>query len=171
MRIITSSEMRVLEAAAISSGSVTGLDLMERAGIGVVDALIDWRGDIPGRVLVLCGPGNNGGDGFVIARHLRQRGSAVDVMLPGDESRLPPDAATNLRRWREIGEVQPFDLAMPGRPPILSLMPCSALASAARLKMSRRRWKGARPWSASIFLPGFVLKAGPHSVEGRSGRI
>lgn len=117
MRIITSSEMRVLEAAAISSGSVTGLDLMERAGIGVVDALIDWRGDIPGRVLVLCGPGNNGGDGFVIARHLRQRGSAVDVMLPGDESRLPPDAATNLRRWREIGEVQPFDLAMPGEAP------------------------------------------------------
>jgi hydroxyethylthiazole kinase-like uncharacterized protein yjeF len=57
--------------------------------------------------VVLCGPGNNGGDGFVVARLLRERGWGVEVFLYGDPDRLPPDARVNYERWRGMGEVVP----------------------------------------------------------------
>ena len=107
--LLTAAQMRAIEQAAIESGEVTGLELMERAGRGVVDAILEWRPELataPHRAVVLCGPGNNGGDGFVVARLLKQRGWEVEVYLYGDEVRLPPDAAENARHWREIGEIQ-----------------------------------------------------------------
>ncbi len=67
---ITSSDMRALEQAAIASGRVTGLELMERAGQGVVEAVFEEWPELAKathRAVVLCGPGNNGGDGFVVA--------------------------------------------------------------------------------------------------------
>ena len=85
------------------------MELMERAGRGVVEAILDWRPELAKtsrRAVVLCGPGNNGGDGFVVARLLKQRGWDVEVFLYGDEAKLPPDAAENARRWRELGEVR-----------------------------------------------------------------
>ncbi|MEM7507602.1 MAG: NAD(P)H-hydrate dehydratase [Pseudomonadota bacterium] len=104
--------MRAMEQAAIDSGEVTGLELMERAGRGVVDAVLAWRPELATtshRAVVLCGPGNNGGDGFVIARLLKQRGWEVEVYLYGNEAKLPPDAAENARRWREVsGTVRPW---------------------------------------------------------------
>ena len=57
------------------------------------------------RAVVLCGPGNNGGDGFVVARLLSERGWAVEVFLYGDPETLPPDARVNYERWVEMGEV------------------------------------------------------------------
>jgi hydroxyethylthiazole kinase-like uncharacterized protein yjeF len=59
--------------------------------------------------LVLCGPGNNGGDGFVIARLLRDRGWEIDLYLFGDPDKLPPDAARNHARWVGLGAVTPWD--------------------------------------------------------------
>lgn len=109
--LLTAAQMRAIEEAAIASGEVTGLELMERAGRGVVEAILDWRPELataPHRAVVLCGPGNNGGDGFVVARLLKQRGWEVEVFLYGDEKMLPPDAAENCRRWRVLGEVRPF---------------------------------------------------------------
>lgn len=120
MEPITSDEMRKIEQEAITSGRVTGLELMERAGRGVVEAIFEtWpalempsRGtsppEFPGlsestRAVVLCGPGNNGGDGFVVARLLAERGWDVDVFLYGDAEKLPTDARTNYERWCEIG--------------------------------------------------------------------
>ncbi|MBK0397765.1 NAD(P)H-hydrate dehydratase [Limibaculum sp. M0105] len=116
--LLTAAQMRAIEQAAIASGEVTGLELMERAGRGVVEAILDWRPELataPHRAVVLCGPGNNGGDGFVVARLLRERGWEVEVFLYGDEAKLPPDAAENCRRWREMGEVVRVrpDTAMP----------------------------------------------------------
>lgn len=111
MQLLTAAQMRAIEQAAIESGNVTGLELMERAGRGVVEAIFDWRPELAktsGRAVVLCGPGNNGGDGFVVARLLKEKGWAVDVYLYGDEAKLPPDAATNASRWRELGEIQPW---------------------------------------------------------------
>jgi len=109
---LTAERMRAIERAAISSGAVSGLDLMERAGHGVVDALFEeWpkfgrrRPGERHRAVVLCGPGNNGGDGFVVARLLRDRGWQVEVYLYGDPARLPPDARTNYLRWAESGRV------------------------------------------------------------------
>ena len=107
--LLTAAQMRAVEQAAIDSGDVTGLDLMERAGAGVVEAIFEWRPELAEgerKAVVLCGPGNNGGDGFVVARLLKQRGWTVDVFLYGDEAKLPPDAAENARRWRELGEVK-----------------------------------------------------------------
>ena len=105
--LLTAAQMRAIERAAIESGEVTGLELMERAGRGVVEAILEWRPELatsPHRAVMLCGPGNNGGDGFVVARLLKQRGWEVDVFLYGDETNLPPDAAENHRRWQEVGE-------------------------------------------------------------------
>ena len=109
--LLTASEMRAIEGAAIESGDVSGLTLMERAGRGVVDAVFDTWPELAAtshRAVVLCGPGNNGGDGFVIARLLHEWGWEVDVFLLGDPSKLPPDAKTNHDLWSKLGDVAPL---------------------------------------------------------------
>jgi hydroxyethylthiazole kinase-like uncharacterized protein yjeF len=99
--------MRAIEAAAIASGEVTGLELMERAGKGVVEAIFKEWPELRAtshRAVVLCGPGNNGGDGFVVARLLKEWGWEVEVFLYGDPEKMPPDARVNHDRWRGLGE-------------------------------------------------------------------
>ncbi|WP_418593607.1 NAD(P)H-hydrate epimerase [Ponticoccus sp. (in: a-proteobacteria)] len=102
--VLTAAGMRAVEHAAMESGRVTGLELMERAGQGVVEAILEHWPD-GRRALVLCGPGNNGGDGFVVARLLAGLGWQVEVLLLGDADRLPPDAKVNCDRWRRMGPV------------------------------------------------------------------
>jgi hydroxyethylthiazole kinase-like uncharacterized protein yjeF len=112
--LLTAAEMRAIERAAIESGRASGLDLMERAGRGVVDAVFaEWPhlAQVPGRAVVLCGPGNNGGDGYVIARLLRAWGWEVAVFAIGAPDQMPPDAARNRARWEEMGVVSPLDAA------------------------------------------------------------
>ncbi|THD72695.1 NAD(P)H-hydrate dehydratase [Thalassobius vesicularis] len=109
--ILTAAQMRSIEQAAIESGEVTGLELMERAGRGVVEAVFEeWPSYrlSPRRAIVLCGPGNNGGDGYVVARLLRDLHWDVTVFSLGDPEKLPPDAKTNYRRWLALGDVQPL---------------------------------------------------------------
>ncbi len=104
--LLTAAQMRAIEGAAIESGEVTGLELMERAGRGVVEAVFAAWPDLaaaPHRAVVLCGPGNNGGDGFVVARLLREWGWEVEAFLWGDPDRLPADARANCRRWCGMG--------------------------------------------------------------------
>ncbi|HEX8238625.1 MAG TPA: NAD(P)H-hydrate dehydratase [Allosphingosinicella sp.] len=74
--ILTAEEMRAAEAAAIAAG-VPAAELMERAGTAAAEAIWRFAGPMP--ALVLCGPGNNGGDGYVIARRLAERGMKVRV--------------------------------------------------------------------------------------------
>jgi len=103
-KILTTAQMRAAEAAAIASGAVSGLELMERAGQGVVAAVrAVWPGLVAARAVVLCGPGNNGGDGYVVARLLAALGWDVFVLATAAPERLPPDAAANARRWRAVG--------------------------------------------------------------------
>ncbi|MBU2935505.1 MULTISPECIES: NAD(P)H-hydrate dehydratase [Pacificibacter] len=109
--LITGSQMRAIEAAAIASGTVTGLELMERAGRGVVEAAFnEWPSlaETSHRAVVLCGPGNNGGDGFVVARLLKQQGWDVDVFLYGEAEKLPADAGINYDLWCQLGAVTPL---------------------------------------------------------------
>jgi hydroxyethylthiazole kinase-like uncharacterized protein yjeF len=107
---LTAAQMRAIEQQAMGSGAVTGIELMERAGRGVVAAAFDRWPELaaaPQAAVVLCGPGNNGGDGFVIARVLKDWGWRVEVFLHGEPDRLPPDARRNFERWCAIGEVRP----------------------------------------------------------------
>ena len=111
--LLTAAQMRAIEKAAIDSGEVTGLELMERAGRGVVEAIFEEWPELAKtdhRAVVLCGPGNNGGDGFVVARLLKEWGWEVEVFLYGDAGKLPADAKVNYERWGEMGEVQPWSL-------------------------------------------------------------
>ncbi|MGL5012282.1 MAG: NAD(P)H-hydrate epimerase, partial [Paracoccaceae bacterium] len=112
--LLTAAQMRAIEAAAIASGEVTGLELMERAGRGVVEAIFEEWPELRAtshRAVVLCGPGNNGGDGFVVARLLKEWGWEVEVFLYGEPSRMPPDARVNYERWLGMGDVRPFRTA------------------------------------------------------------
>lgn len=109
--LLTAAQMRAIETAAIKSGEVTGLELMERAGRGVVEAVFEEWPELAKtshRAVILCGPGNNGGDGFVVARLLKEWGWEVEVFLYGDAEKLPPDAKANFERWAEMGEVETF---------------------------------------------------------------
>lgn len=105
--ILTSAQMRAIEVAAIESQAVTGRALMERAGEAVIAAVFDtWPPLASGGhyAVVLCGPGNNGGDGFVIARLLHGRGWRVAVHLLGAPAQLPPDAQANWQAWSATGQ-------------------------------------------------------------------
>ncbi|HNC19191.1 MAG TPA: NAD(P)H-hydrate epimerase, partial [Accumulibacter sp.] len=77
--------------------------LMERAGLAAADLAACLSGNPGQAVLILAGPGNNGGDAFVAARHLRQRGFAVHLVFAGDAGRLPKDAAVAYQRFIDDG--------------------------------------------------------------------
>lgn len=108
--LLTPAEMARVDAAAIAAGT-PGLALMERAGRAVADA-VSRRAGPARRVLVLCGPGNNGGDGFVAARILRERGFLVTLALAVDRAKLTGDACAMAQAWP--GDVAPLSAARPG---------------------------------------------------------
>jgi NAD(P)H-hydrate epimerase len=91
--ILTREQCRQIDRIAIEEYGISGLVLMENAGRGCVDVL--ERLGIDGPIVVLCGKGNNAGDGFVIARHLDIRGDACRVILLCPPHELRNDAATN----------------------------------------------------------------------------
>lgn len=105
MKLLTAKQMAAADRAAIEEG-IRGLDLMERAGAKVFAAARSLLGG-PGQgtVAVVCGKGNNGGDGLVAARLLHQEGVGVLVFLVGSKADLKGDALTNLERGLEKGVV------------------------------------------------------------------
>jgi ADP-dependent NAD(P)H-hydrate dehydratase / NAD(P)H-hydrate epimerase len=97
-RLLTADQMRTLEQAVFASGRMTSLEAMERAGRAVVDELLKRQPE-PGKALVLCGPGNNGGDGYVIARLLKQTHWDVTVATWGASGSASDDAKTMREKW------------------------------------------------------------------------
>src|SRR6187402_383197 len=97
IELLSVSEMAEADRLAIAGG-VPGLALMERAGRAVADA-VAARHPLGTRIVVVAGPGNNGGDGFVAARVLAERGYPARVMLLGDAAALKGDAAEAAKRW------------------------------------------------------------------------
>jgi NAD(P)H-hydrate epimerase len=115
--ILTREQVREVDRRAIAEFGMSGLVLMENAGRGATDVLCSqWAGHGGGkdsqwtlRIVVVCGKGNNGGDGFVIARHLDLRGWTVRVLLLCDPQELSGDAAANFLIIQKAGlEIQSF---------------------------------------------------------------
>lgn len=101
--LLSVRQMYAADAHAVAHG-VSGEVLMEAAGRGAARAIMDRWAAMP--CVILCGPGNNGGDGYVIARHLSDAGWPVRVAALGNQEKLKGDAATMARRWD--GPVEPL---------------------------------------------------------------
>lgn len=108
--LLTVEEMGRADQAAIHAG-VTGVALMERAGRAVADTAARISDNRP--IIVLCGPGNNGGDGYVAARYLRNRGHRIRLAALGNPEKLTGDAAANYHRWNGKTEELSVDLITP----------------------------------------------------------
>ncbi len=111
--LLTPAQMARVDGASIAAG-VPGAGLMEAAGKAVAQAVQEhWPAaamGADGTVLVLCGPGNNGGDGFVAARHLQAAGWPVRLALLGPTSALSGDAAHHASLW--TGKIEPFSVTL-----------------------------------------------------------
>jgi ADP-dependent NAD(P)H-hydrate dehydratase / NAD(P)H-hydrate epimerase len=101
MKILNAAEMREVDRLTTTRYRVPGLTLMENAGKSVAEFIQARFPNFTRRhIVVLCGKGNNGGDGFVAARHLRKMGAKPEVRFFGDPRETKGDAAANLKRWK-----------------------------------------------------------------------
>lgn len=96
MKTITSAQMFEIDRLASEHYGISSLTLMENAGQQIAGVLT--KNYPAASILLLCGPGHNGGDGLVAARYLKEKGHPVRVLFPGDISRLKPDTEINYRR-------------------------------------------------------------------------
>jgi hydroxyethylthiazole kinase-like uncharacterized protein yjeF len=103
MKILSTAEMREVDRLTTERYNIPALTLMENAGVSVARLIARrWPKFALRRIVVLCGKGNNGGDGFVVARHLRELGARPEVFLvAATPEEMRGDAATNCNRWRE----------------------------------------------------------------------
>jgi hydroxyethylthiazole kinase-like uncharacterized protein yjeF len=111
MKALTAAEMREVDRQTTARFGIPGLQLMESAGQQVCHAILRW---LEGRraaesphdlkISILCGKGNNGGDGLVVARHLKAAGIEPQVYFFGDPAKLTGVASENFQRWRDAGE-------------------------------------------------------------------
>jgi hydroxyethylthiazole kinase-like uncharacterized protein yjeF len=109
MKALTAAEMREVDRQTTARFGIPGLQLMESAGQQVCEVMLRWIGarapesrrDL--KISILCGKGNNGGDGLVVARHLKVTGIEPGVYFFGDPTKLTGDAGENFQRWRSAG--------------------------------------------------------------------
>jgi NAD(P)H-hydrate epimerase len=103
LKIVTAAQMQALDRRTIEDAKVPGLTLMERAGAGVVASVEALVGPLRGKTIsIVCGKGNNGGDGLVVARLLRQQGVKVLVLLMTPSTELSHDAKVMCRRFTKV---------------------------------------------------------------------
>jgi hydroxyethylthiazole kinase-like uncharacterized protein yjeF len=119
--ILTAEAMRAAEAAAVAGGTAVE-ELMERAGEALAEAVYRYAGPLP--ALILCGPGNNGGDGYVAARHLKQRGVEVRVAALAE----PKSEAAKWARGRWDGNVEALSQDTKGAPLLVDALFGTGLA-------------------------------------------
>jgi ADP-dependent NAD(P)H-hydrate dehydratase / NAD(P)H-hydrate epimerase len=108
MQLVTAEQMSAIDRRTIESmpGTASGTVLMERAGLAVVDEIVSRSGSVAGdRIVVLCGRGNNGGDGFVIARLLNELKAQVEVFLFSERDRIAGEAKEAMEKWEAGGGI------------------------------------------------------------------
>ena len=106
MKILSAAEMKQVDSVTTSRYRVRGVTLMENAGRSVAEFIQSRFSNLAQRrVVVLCGKGNNGGDGFVVARHLLKMGAKLSAYFIGDPHDVKGDAAANLKRWKKLGKL------------------------------------------------------------------
>ena len=165
--VLTRAQSRAIDRWATETLGIPGIVLMENAGRGVVDVLLDADPalvldrtgadrDAPGRVAILCGKGNNAGDGFVIARHLDIRGVPVRVFLLASPAELVGDARVN------------YEILAQADLPLVDLSCCQDLAAALD------RQAGAATWLVDALL-GTGARGAPReplgtAIEWMAGR-
>src|SRR5579862_3707403 len=107
MKVLTAAQMREADRLTTERYGIPGLELMENAGTTIADFLLEKFPGLSGRrILVLCGKGNNGGDGLAVARKLKDSGCTAVVFLFANPGSVEGDAAANLKRWQQgLGEL------------------------------------------------------------------
>ena len=100
---LSASQMQALDRWAIEDIGIPAICLMENAGRLVADEVARLLKGKAGRIMVACGSGNNGGDGFVAARHLLNKGFGVSILLAGEKSRFSDEALVNFLVVRNLG--------------------------------------------------------------------
>ncbi len=104
IKVVTAKEMQELDRRAVAEYGIPSLLLMENAGVGTVQEMLAAFPTLPrSRVAVLCGRGNNGGDGYVTARHLLNRGAVVETFLLAPRGEIKGDARVNLGILEKMG--------------------------------------------------------------------
>jgi NAD(P)H-hydrate epimerase len=95
--------VREVDRLAVEQYGIPSIVLMENAGLHLAEVALDLSESDPPRILVACGPGNNGGDGLCAARHLHNEGAQVEIVLIAPESAVKGDAAVHLRTVKAMG--------------------------------------------------------------------
>jgi len=104
MRLVKAAEMQEMDRLTIREAGIAGIVLMENAARGATRVFLEhFEPPRNSRVLFLCGPGNNGGDGYVMARYLHQRGYGITVLVLSEFGKIAGDALTNLEIIRRMG--------------------------------------------------------------------
>jgi NAD(P)H-hydrate epimerase len=147
--LLTPAEMYRADSLAVAAG-ITSLTLMENAGRAVAEEIVRRFG--ARKTLVLCGPGNNGGDGFVVARYLRRWGWEVRLALLGELSALKGDAAAMAAKWH--GPVEGLSQFLTLRSSAEGDASKGPVADASRLAAVRRAPQHEGDWK-----PGLIVDA------------
>ncbi len=104
MYLVTASEMKEIDKLTFEKYGIPQSILMENAGANTVAAILNEMGNVVlKKIYIFCGDGNNGGDGFVIARHLKSEGAIVRIVFCGDEKKLSNESAINLKAAKNYG--------------------------------------------------------------------
>ncbi len=104
MRLVTASQMRDMDSMTINEAGIPGVVLMENAARSAAKVFLEHFNPIDGSsIVILCGKGNNGGDGYVMARYLHEKGMNVTVGITGEKSAISGDALVNLKIIEKLG--------------------------------------------------------------------
>src|SRR4051812_101875 len=161
--LLAPDAMAAVDQAAITSG-LPSRWLMENAGRAVTRAITSRFGLQP--TLVLCGPGNNGGDGWVVARQLHRAGWPVRVATLVERTALTGDTAWGASRWAGASEAATVE-ALAGSGLVVDAMFGAGLARPLEARRCSWPWRCrniARPLSPSMCPPGWMVRRGPCSA-------